>query len=110
MDIGGSASGLADWGGGPRRVCSNCRGITLLSFPGKVYSGVLERRVRQIVEPRIQKEHCGFCPGRGTVDQLYTLCRILEGSWEFAQLFPHSTVSLRESCGGFSGSTGYRTP
>ena len=70
---------------GDRRVCSNFRGITLLSLPGKVYSGVLERRVRRIVEPRIQEEQCGFRPGRGTVDQLYTLGRVLEGAWEFAQ-------------------------
>ncbi|KAI3352919.1 hypothetical protein L3Q82_019499 [Scortum barcoo] len=32
-----------------------------------------------IVEPQIQEEQCGFRPGRGTVDQLYTLGRILEG-------------------------------
>ncbi|KAK3555030.1 hypothetical protein QTP86_005691 [Hemibagrus guttatus] len=30
---------------GDQRVCSNYRGITLLSLPGKVYSRVLERRV-----------------------------------------------------------------
>ncbi|TWW62709.1 hypothetical protein D4764_04G0013560 [Takifugu flavidus] len=59
-----------DW-----RVCSNYRGITLLSFPGKVYSGVLERRVQRIVEPWIQEKQCGFRPGRGTEDQLYTLSR-----------------------------------
>uniref|UniRef100_A0A8C6K8L9 Reverse transcriptase domain-containing protein n=1 Tax=Nothobranchius furzeri TaxID=105023 RepID=A0A8C6K8L9_NOTFU len=70
---------------GDRRVCSNYRGITLLSLPGKVYSGVLERRVRRIVEPQIQEEQCGFRPGRGTLDQLYTLRGILEGAWEFAQ-------------------------
>ena len=35
------------------RVCSNYRGITLFSLPGKVYSGVLERRVRRIVKHRI---------------------------------------------------------
>ncbi|TWW71179.1 hypothetical protein D4764_17G0006620 [Takifugu flavidus] len=70
---------------GDRRVCSNYRGITLLSFPGKVYSGVLERRLRQIVEPRIQEEQCGFRPRCGTVDQLYTLGRVFEGAWEFAQ-------------------------
>ncbi|TWW59969.1 hypothetical protein D4764_05G0000590 [Takifugu flavidus] len=46
---------------------------------------VLERRVRRIVEPRIQEEQCGFRPGRGTVDQLYTLRRVFEGAWEFAQ-------------------------
>ncbi|KAK3568863.1 hypothetical protein QTP86_018965 [Hemibagrus guttatus] len=70
---------------GDLRVCSNYRGITLLSLPGKVYSRVLERRVRPLVEPRIQEEQCGFRPSRGTLDQLYTLHRVLEGSWEFAQ-------------------------
>ncbi|KAK3572560.1 hypothetical protein QTP86_000430 [Hemibagrus guttatus] len=70
---------------GDRRVCSNYRGITLLSLPGKVYSRVLERRVRPLVEPQIQEEQCGFRPSRGTLDQLYTLHRVLEGLWEFAQ-------------------------
>jgi len=66
-------------------VRSNHRGITLLSLPGKVYSGVLERRIPRIVGSRIQVVQCGFCPGHGTVDQLYTLSRILEGAWEYAQ-------------------------
>lgn len=69
---------------GDRRVCANYRGITLLSLPGKVYSKVLERRVRPIVEPQIEEEQCGFRPGRGTTDQLFTLARILEGAWEYA--------------------------
>ena len=73
------------------------RGITLLSLPGEVYSGVLERRVRRIVEPRIQEEQCGFRPGRGTVDQLYTLCRILEGAWEFAQPVHMCFVDLEKA-------------
>ncbi|KAI3374131.1 hypothetical protein L3Q82_005986 [Scortum barcoo] len=51
---------------GDRRVCSNYRGITLLSLPGKVYARVLERRIRPIVDPQIQEEQCGFRPGRGT--------------------------------------------
>ncbi|TWW71611.1 hypothetical protein D4764_16G0001080 [Takifugu flavidus] len=41
---------------------------------GVVYAGVLERRVRRIVEPRIQEEQCGFRPGR-----------VFEGAQEFAQ-------------------------
>ncbi|KAK5875618.1 hypothetical protein CesoFtcFv8_026682 [Champsocephalus esox] len=69
---------------GDQRVCANYRGITLLSLPGKVYSKVLERRVRPIVEPQIEEEQCGFRPGRGTTDQLFTLARILEGAWEYA--------------------------
>ena len=70
---------------GDQRVCSSYWGITLLSLPGKVYSRVLEGRVRLLVEPQIQEEQCVFCPGRGTLDQLYTLKRVLEGSWQFAQ-------------------------
>ncbi|KAK3522624.1 hypothetical protein QTP86_028195 [Hemibagrus guttatus] len=81
-----------DW-----RVCSNYRGITLLSLPGKVYSRVLERRVRPLVEPQIQEEQCGFRPSRVTLDQLYTLCRVLEGSWEFAQPVHMCFVDLEKA-------------
>ncbi|TWW70386.1 hypothetical protein D4764_18G0011920 [Takifugu flavidus] len=70
---GGSAAGLADRG------------------------GVLERRVRRIVEPRIQEEQCGFRPGRGTVDQLYTLSRVFEGAWEFAQPVHMCFVDLEKA-------------
>ncbi|KAK3509856.1 hypothetical protein QTP70_015863 [Hemibagrus guttatus] len=82
---------------GDRRVCSNYRGITLLSLPGKVYSRVLERRVRPLVEPQIQEEQCGFRPSRGTLDQLYTLHRVLEGSWEFAQPVHMCFVDLEKA-------------
>ncbi|XDV17602.1 hypothetical protein PO909_023436 [Leuciscus waleckii] len=82
---------------GDRRVCSNYRGITLLSLPGKVYARVLERRTRPIVEPRIQEEQCGFRPGRGTLDQLYTLSRVLEGSSEFAQPIHMCFVDLEKA-------------
>ncbi|KAI3367628.1 hypothetical protein L3Q82_026470 [Scortum barcoo] len=96
---------------GDRRVCSNYRGITLLNLPGKVSrQGVLERRIRPIVDPRIQEEQCGFRPGRGTLDQLYTLpsaagCLRVYGSlpnqstcalWIWRR---HSTVSLVVFCG-----------
>ncbi|KAK3545223.1 hypothetical protein QTP70_002063 [Hemibagrus guttatus] len=54
---------------GDRRVCSNYRGITLLSLPGKVYSRVLERRVRPV----------------------------LEGSWEFAQPVDMCFVDLEKA-------------
>ncbi|KAI3372494.1 hypothetical protein L3Q82_022695 [Scortum barcoo] len=74
---------------GDRRVCSNYRGITLLSLPGKVYARVLERRIRPIVDPRIQEEQCGFRPGRGTVDQLYTLRRVLRGFMGVCPTSPH---------------------
>ncbi|KAK3520878.1 hypothetical protein QTP86_015402 [Hemibagrus guttatus] len=76
-----------------RRVCSNYRGIILLSLPRKVYSRVLERRV----EPQILEEKCGFRPGHGTLDQLYTLHRVLEGTWEFAQPVHMCFVDLQKA-------------
>ncbi|XDV13498.1 hypothetical protein PO909_001890 [Leuciscus waleckii] len=57
----------------------------------------MERRIRPIVEPRIQEEQCGFRPGRGTLDQLYTLYRVLEGSWEFAQPIHMCFVDLEKA-------------
>ncbi|KAK3535803.1 hypothetical protein QTP70_021119 [Hemibagrus guttatus] len=63
----------------------------------KVYSRVLERRVRPLVEPRIQEEQCGFCPSHGALDQLYTLHRVLEGSWEFAQPVHMCFVDLEKA-------------
>ncbi|KAI3370271.1 hypothetical protein L3Q82_025053 [Scortum barcoo] len=67
------------------------------SLPGKVYARVLERRIRPIVDPRIQEEQCGFRPGRGTLDQLYTLHRVLEGLWEFAQPVHMCFVDLEKA-------------
>ncbi|KAI3354050.1 hypothetical protein L3Q82_018608, partial [Scortum barcoo] len=52
---------------GDRRVCSNYRGITLLSLPGKVYA------------------------------RLYTLHRVLEGLWEFAQPVHMCFVDLEKA-------------
>ncbi|KAI3374830.1 hypothetical protein L3Q82_021372 [Scortum barcoo] len=85
-------------GGPDRRVCSNYRGITLLSLPRKVSrQGTGERIWRPIVDPRIQEEQCGFRPGRGTLDQLYTLHRVLEGLWEFAQPVHMCFVDLEKA-------------
>ncbi len=39
----------------------------------------------QGAEPLIAEKQCRFCPGLGTTDQLFTLSRIFEGTWEFAQ-------------------------
>ncbi|KAI3372917.1 hypothetical protein L3Q82_023365 [Scortum barcoo] len=93
---------------GDRRVCSNYRGITLLSLPGKVYARVLERRIRPIVDPRIQEEQCGFSSRSwNTGPALYPP----QGAWRVYGSLPnqstcalwiwrrHSTVSLVVFCG-----------
>ncbi|KAI3351226.1 hypothetical protein L3Q82_005779 [Scortum barcoo] len=64
----------------------------------EVYARVLERRIRPIVDPRIQEEQCGFRPGRGsswTSSIPSTGC--LEGLWEFAQPVHMCFVDLEKA-------------
>src|SRR5699024_7177242 len=68
---------------GDKTECSNYRGITLLSLPGKIYAKLLESRVRVVVEPRIADEQCGFRPGRSTTDQVFTLRQVQERAWAY---------------------------
>ncbi|KAI3351536.1 hypothetical protein L3Q82_020378 [Scortum barcoo] len=93
MEVGDSASrsGKPGWWSlflkrGTGECVPNYRGITLLSLPGRSHARVLERRIRPIVDPRIQEEQCGFRPWSwNTGPTLYSPCRVLEGLWEFAQ-------------------------
>ena len=42
------------------KQCTNCRGISFLSLPGKVYAKCLERKCREIVESKLEDGQCGF--------------------------------------------------
>ena len=70
---------------GDRKQCTNYRGISLLSLPGKVYAKYLERKYQEIVESKLEDDHCGFRPGRSTTDQFFTLRQIFEKSWEYGK-------------------------
>ncbi|KAI3357457.1 hypothetical protein L3Q82_015500, partial [Scortum barcoo] len=62
--------------------------------------GVLERRIRPIVDPRIQEEQCGFrvpVVEHWTGPALYSPGRVLEGLWEFAQPVHMCFVDLEKA-------------
>ncbi|XP_061657882.1 uncharacterized protein LOC133491045 [Syngnathoides biaculeatus] len=61
-----------------------------------VFSVVLERRICREVETLIQEEQWSFRLGRGTMDQFYTLGRVLKGAWEFAQTVYMCFVDLEK--------------
>jgi hypothetical protein len=82
---------------GDQRECSNYRGITLLSIPGKVYSKVLYGRISDVVDRQIQDEQCGFRRGRGTTDQLFVLQQVLEKSREYSRQVFISFVDLEKA-------------
>ena len=48
---------------GDRKQCTNYRGISLLSLPGKVYAKCLERKCREIVESKLEDGQSGFLFG-----------------------------------------------
>ena len=99
--VGDSASGLADQGGGPPIQKGGPEGVFQLlgdhtpQLLESLFQGTGEENSADS-QTRIQEEQCGFCPGRGTLDQLCTLCRVLEGSWEFAPTSPHVLCGLGE--------------
>ena len=70
---------------GDRKQCTNYRGISLLSLPGKVYAKCLERKCREIAKSKLEDGQCGFHPGRSTTDQIFTLKQIFEKSWEYGK-------------------------
>ena len=70
---------------GDRKQCTNYRGISLLSLPGKVFAKCLERKFREIVESKLKDGQCGFRPSRSTSDQIFILKQIFEKSWEYGK-------------------------
>lgn len=63
---------------GNRKICSNYRGISLLSVVGKVYTSILVDRVRAIVEDVLDECQGGFRPLRGCQDQIFCLRQAVE--------------------------------
>ena len=58
--------------------CNNYRGISLLSHAGKVMTTILQLRILKRTETILSEAQAGFRPGRGTIDQLFTLKQLTE--------------------------------
>ena len=63
--------------------CNNCKGITLLSVPGKIFCSILPSRIRSVDDRVLREEQAGFRPGRSCIDQIFVLRNILEQSNEW---------------------------
>ena len=57
--------------------CSNWRGITPLSVPGKIFCSILNR-IRFAVDHVPRDEQAGFRPGWSCIDQIFALGRSLK--------------------------------
>lgn len=67
--------------------CSNYRGITLLSTPGKIFNRVLLNRMKEVVDTHLWDQQAGFRKSRSCTDQITTLRIILEQSLEWNSPF-----------------------
>ena len=59
-------------------MCSNYRGITLLSIAGKVLTTIIQQRILSTIEHVTDEQQAGFKPGRGCVDQIFNLKQVQE--------------------------------
>ena len=89
--------------------CHNSRGIALLSVPEKVFCKVIQNRVAEKNEEILMESQCGFCSGRGSLDQIFTLRVLVETaensthhftmySYILGKLMTQSTGRLCEKC------------
>ena len=64
---------------GDKSDCSNSRGITLLSFAGKILARILlNRPFLMIAQENAPESRCGFRSNRGTADLIFVLWQIQE--------------------------------
>ena len=63
---------------GSRRICSNYRGITLLSVPGKLFVVTLLDRCTTFLRSQRRIEQAGLMPRKSTVEQIFTIWQLIE--------------------------------
>lgn len=82
---------------GDKRMCSNYRGISLISTTYKILANMVLERLKPIAEDNIGDYQCGFRRNRSTVDQIFTIRQSLEKFWEFNRDVHHLFVDFRQA-------------
>ena len=82
-------------GKGSKSECSNYRGITLLSMPGKVFAHIILARIKPTLLSHRRPQQSRFTPGRSTCDRIATLCNIAQLRQDFAHpTMQHLLISV----------------
>ena len=68
---------------GNAKECSNYHTIALISHASKVMLKILQARLQQCVNLELSDVQAGFRKGRGTRDQIVTICKIIEKARKF---------------------------
>jgi endonuclease/exonuclease/phosphatase family metal-dependent hydrolase len=70
---------------GDKKRCNNYRGISLLNIAYKLMEKIMLNRLLPNRDRNTRENQAGFRPGRGCIDQIFTLRQILELRHEFRQ-------------------------
>ena len=65
-------------------MCDNHRGITVWSYAGKIYTGILEMKLKDCVLDILDDFHLGLRPERSSTDAVLTVKMMLEKWWEWS--------------------------
>ena len=80
-----------------KTVCSNYRGISLLSVPGKVFTKALQQRLKRYVERVLSEEQAGFRQGRGTIDQIFVIRQLAEKYTESNNVLYNNFIDYKQA-------------
>jgi sorting nexin-29 len=67
---------------GDKVQCKNYRGISLLCTGYKIFTTVLNNRLKKYTNYIIGEYQAGFRQGKSTTDQIFTVKNLLEKAWE----------------------------
>ena len=76
---------------------NNYPGIALPSTSSKVCTKAIFNHLKPRAELLLLKSQCGFCGGRGYVDQLFSLCTLMEKSREIHHPLYVCFIDLRKA-------------
>ena len=65
------------------KECSNCHTTVLISHASKVMLKILQARLQQYVNGELPDVQAGFRKGRGTRDDIASICLIIKKAREF---------------------------
>jgi hypothetical protein len=80
-----------------KRECSNYRGISLLSVPGKVFNKMIQQRLKQYVNNVVSEEQAGFRQGRGTIDQIFVIRQLAEKYTEHNKVLYNNFIDFKQA-------------
>ena len=80
-----------------RAICSNYRGICLLSVGYKILAKLLYKRLNIYCERELGDYQAGFRRGRSTIDQIFTIRQALEKNWEYDRDSWHIFVDFKQA-------------